>query len=311
MRCDEREIIMVRSILLDVCRPCLKRLPVGAGTVYRMLGGYKDSVTWWNCGFRISHGIDHGYRMILDLGDVFQRETYYLGKFYEWSIQAIMGRVLRSGDSFIDVGANIGMLTLLGAKIVQERGCVLAFEPNPEAYAHLNMHVIINRLGHVKAFSNALSSERQTLTLTIPGDRSSVGTLRQVAIGQKRFEVQTALLDEYVKYLPGAGRVLLKTDAEGYDFRILMGARELLSRPEVLVISEVNHKWLGELGESAEEMFAFMNDLGYRPYYPYLYWTHFHRRLGVKPLTLPGPHHWFNVLFMRQQDYSMFFDESV
>lgn len=296
---------MMKKLIADMCRPCLRRLPAGAGRIYRLLGGYRGNEDWCGQGFRLSRGTEHGYGMILDLVDVFERETHYLGRFHEWDVQILMNNVLRSGDTFVDVGANIGMLTLLGAKNVGVRGSVLAFEPNPEARTRLEMHVLMNDLKQVEVFGTALSSQRQKLTLIVPRGHSGIGTLRQGAVGDKRFEVQTSLLDDYLEHIPKTGRVLLKTDAEGYDFQILMGACQLLSRPEVVVVSEVNHEWLNESGSSAEEMFKYMASMGYDPYYVQSVRHLCSRFLTVTPLSLPGPHHWFNAVFCRESDLSV------
>jgi FkbM family methyltransferase len=172
------------------------------------------------------------------------------------------------------------------------------------------MHLMMNNLQNVNVYPFGLSCERSMCKLTVPKQHSGGGTLRPVAAeGMRTFDVETALLDDYADQIPSGRTTLVKIDTEGYDFRVLKGARDVLSRQQIIVISEVNHKWLDELGESPEEMFAYMNDLGYEPYYPYFYWTRFRRRLGLRPITLPGPHHWFNVVFVRQREYDMIFGE--
>jgi hypothetical protein len=62
----------------------------------------------------------------------------------------------------------------------------------------------------------------------------------------------------------------------------------------------LSHKWLAELGQTAEEMFAFMEKFGFSPFHPSIEKSLSKRSLKLEPLTLPGPHHWFNVLFMRK-----------
>jgi len=132
-----------------------------------------------------------------------------------------------------------------------------------------------------------------------------VGTLREVNDADARFAVHTALLDDYVDRVPPDGRVLLKTDVEGYDFHVLKGASKVLARREVAVISEVNPQWLKEVGCSAEEMFAYMADLGYSAYHPTVVRRGLSRVLTIAPLSLPGPHTWFNALFCRESELSM------
>jgi hypothetical protein len=67
----------------------------------------------------------------------------------------------------------------------------------------------------------------------------------------------------------------------------------------VIAFSEVNHKWLEQLGQSAREMCDYMANYGSKPCYPRLQRKGLRRCLHLEPLTLPGPHHWFNGLFLR------------
>lgn len=64
----------------------------------------------------------------------------------------------------------------------------------------------------------------------------------------------------------------------------------------------MNHKCLGELGQSAEQMFAYMAGFAFQPFLARLQTSLLHREMKLDPLLLPGPHHWFNALFLREQD---------
>jgi len=204
---------MPSKLLLDLFRPVLRALPVGGGRLYRALGGYAPSPVWQRHGVRLARGTDHGYQMVLYLSDPFQRETFYLGRFYEWEIQGVIDRALSRGDTFVDVGANIGMLTLYAAAVVGAEGCVLAFEPNPEAFIHAQMHVQMNGLGNVTLFRQALSSDKSTSILSVPAGRSGTGTLRAIRTPDApSLEVETALLDDFADEIPSEGTVLINSN---------------------------------------------------------------------------------------------------
>jgi FkbM family methyltransferase len=236
--------------ILDLARPLLYVLPCGSGTLYRFLGGRSSHHAWRDRGLRLTRGKDHGQVMRLDLANPFERETYYLGRFYEWELLAVLDHLLRPGDTFIDVGANIGMITLHAAAKVGPQGTVLAFEPNPEAKARLDEHIQINRLRNVRTFGLALGDRPGCATLSVPTACSSQSTLRKADGMASRFEVRVATLDSFLDQIPADRPVFLKTDTEGYDFNVLKGARGLLSRPAVIAFSEVNHKWLEQLARA-------------------------------------------------------------
>lgn len=287
------------KLALDAVRPLLRRLPRGAGTIYRRLGGYGSSAVWTRYGLRTVKGVVHGKSMRLDLGNAVERETYYLGRFYEWELECVLREMVREGDTFVDVGANIGMVSLHASSCVGGSGKVLSFEPNPTARARLDEHVRINNITNVQVFDVALGSAPGRATLSTKAEHTGTGTLRSLDTSMSSYDVRVACLDEFIDQVPSDRNVFVKIDTEGYDFNVLKGATQLLKRPGVTVFAEVNHKWLGELGQTAEQMFAYMADQGFSAYYPALEAGLLGRRLSPEPLALPGPHHWFNALFLR------------
>jgi precorrin-6B methylase 2 len=69
--------------------------------------------------------------MELDLAAWSERSAYFLGRFYDLNLQMLMIQILKPGDRFVDIGANIGMLSILAARLVGPSGRVESFEPNP------------------------------------------------------------------------------------------------------------------------------------------------------------------------------------
>jgi len=294
--------MMLSKTLLDLARPFLRHSPRFTGVVYNLLGGHCKGGGWSRYGRRESRGTEHGYRMVLDLGDSVQRSCYYHGRFYDLANQRLIRRLLSGGDTYIDVGANIGMMTLAAARVVGLTGLVLSFEPNPKARAHLEEHVRLNALAQVQVVNKGLSYERGQLTLRLPLESSQCGTLRAVngkTFGE--FQVDVTLLDDYLAQIPANRRVLLKIDTEGFDFNVLQGGRKLLSRDNVFVVVEVNDAWLREMGQSAEAMFSYMQELGYDAYFANMRLRGLSQQLEIRPASLPGLHHW-NALFARRMD---------
>jgi FkbM family methyltransferase len=72
----------------------------------------------------------------------------------------LLERILRPGDQFLDVGANIGYFTIFGAALVGFTGRVHAFEPNPRTYALLCRNVQLNSFGHVCSLHAAALADR-------------------------------------------------------------------------------------------------------------------------------------------------------
>lgn len=76
-----------------------------------------------------------GFYLGLDLSETTQREIFYFGV-YERKESALIQKLLKPGDVFWDIGANIGYFTLMSAACVGPNGRVAAFEPFPAAWQH-------------------------------------------------------------------------------------------------------------------------------------------------------------------------------
>ena len=64
--------------------------------------------------------------------------------------------LIEPGDVVVDVGADIGALTVPLARAVGPAGRVLAFEPQPTVFQNLCANLALNDLLHVQAFNAAL-----------------------------------------------------------------------------------------------------------------------------------------------------------
>jgi hypothetical protein len=151
------------------------------------VSGYKhDSDVWAFAPTKTIRGKVHGYLMNLDLTDWSQRKTYFLGRYYELHIQLLLQKVLKNGDRVVDVGANIGMITLCASALVGDSGIVKSFEPNPECLDALTDILTLNRIKNVAIHPVGLSDVQDRMTLRIvvnrehPSGHSGVGTLAHV-----------------------------------------------------------------------------------------------------------------------------------
>ena len=93
---------------------------------------------------------------VLDNG--VERALYYFGT-YEGGTLDIIGRILKEGDVFVDVGANIGLMSIYAGFKVGEQGNVFAFEPNPNTKNLLIENIKLNKIQNIKVEGLALSNE--------------------------------------------------------------------------------------------------------------------------------------------------------
>ena len=212
-----------------------------------------------------------GFELELDERDPLQR---YMAaeREYEPEVSWIYPYLLRTGDAFVDGGAHIGYLTLLGASCVGPSGSVHAFEPVSLTHDALARNVARNRAANVRLNKMALGPRAGTLELELPIDPEGEGILAwgatSIAVGRGAVErVPMTTLDAYAAHARLRSIRLLKLDLEGAELGALEGARGLLRgrRVEHLVV-ELNTYLLDLAGERYDERRALLASYGYRCY---------------------------------------------
>jgi FkbM family methyltransferase len=173
-------------------------------------------------------------------------------------------RLLRPGDVFVDVGANIGYFSVLAASVVGAQGAVFAFEPDPDNYRLLRANVELNGLGHcVTAVEAALADTEGDGRLFLSAD--NLGDHQVYAGDAPRSSVPIALLHGS-RYL--AGRLprldLLKVDTQGAEFQVMAGLMPLLqslAQPPRILIELTPHS-LRAAGASGRALLELLATLG-------------------------------------------------
>lgn len=144
---------------------------------------------------------------------------------------------LFKGASFVDIGANVGYFTVLGAKAVGAEGTVAAFEPFPPNVTLLYMNVKANHLSNVRIYPFAAAETRTAfVAYSVDGNaglREFSGKLEDMP---SRDIVLSATLDETLSWLDRVD--VIKIDVEGSEFRALTGAREIIRRHRPIIFSE-------------------------------------------------------------------------
>lgn len=155
----------------------------------------------------------------------------------EQSIANLMRNMLKPGDVFIDAGANIGVYTVLAARLVGPSGKVLSIEMMPDTANRLEAHIRMNRLANVQVIKNALSDVAgETLTATVQPGKHGQAT---IATDSSRYGLGNCLRVRSTTLDAITGKEakvrLMKIDVEGAELRALMGAQMLLSKLDGLV----------------------------------------------------------------------------
>lgn len=211
----------------------------------------------------------------------------------------VMTNVIHEGDRVVDVGANIGLLTLPAAQRVGSMGSVIAFEPLPRLADVLRRSMYTNGM-----------AARVSVVAAACGDHSGTATIHAAQIlghssllpveGEVRtLDVPLCTLDEFV---PTHTRIsLVKIDAEGYELFVWRGMRRIVAdNPDLAVIVEFGPTHLARAGVSIAAWLQAFVSAGFTGY-------EIDEATGrCRPLRASGLDEIFsiNLLFLRRQPSS-------
>lgn len=193
-----------------------------------------------------------------------ERSIYYTGT-YEKGALALMKRILREGDVFVDVGANIGLMSVYAARLLGPSGQVLAFEPNPETAGILEENIRINRLTNIESIRYAVGKTpgRALIYDRWDSNRGSASLIKPANPAESH-EIQVCTLSEYYKTGKRKTPRLIKFDIEGFELEALEGALDLLNSadPPVLMV-ECSQTRENTFGDTTDPLYEFLVGLSH------------------------------------------------
>lgn len=203
--------------------------------------------------------------LLVPINDYVGRPIYWAGDF-DRRVSWVLRRILRPGDSVIDIGANLGVYAVQAARRVGPAGAVFAIEPQRDVADLLEQSIVLNWLNNTTVYCVGLSdhdgeaklgyreddtggrgivpddSPRNTLDITV---REASGFLDALPIEADKLPVR-----------------LMKLDVEGHEPQVLSAARSWLEKhPPDCVLFE-SHAEGGPFMERPEVQT--LASLGYR-----------------------------------------------
>lgn len=166
------------------------------------------------------------------------RWSRYYEAGYEPGTFAFFRAHCHAGDTVLDIGAHLGLFSVVAARRVGKTGRVFAFEPTPLTRSALRRAVSINDLDHiVEVRGEAISGSTGEATFHDTGDAvSNANSLIQSGRSQHGITVRTLTVDDFVRER-GIVPQLLKIDVEGAEGGVLRGAAHTFEtlRPTALL----------------------------------------------------------------------------
>lgn len=209
-----------------------------------------------------------GVRLFIDLSDHVIGLNILRGQYEQDEIRFVR-RLLKPGDSAIDVGGHIGFFTMQMAAAVGPDGRIYAFEPLDSNANLLERSIAENGFGDRVRFQRAaVGAAPGTATLTFPVETLNSGgayLLRNGSaplFGNQKKDVPLVALDALELRRPVR---FIKMDVEGAEPQVLRGAARILKEDTPVILSELHPTQLERAsGVTAGEFLAQIAALGYR-----------------------------------------------
>ena len=209
-----------------------------------------------------------GSRIAGDTRDILQQYVYYFG-IWEPDLTGWISRQLRDGDTFVDVGANVGYYTLLASGLVGEAGRVVAIEPSPRLFEALGDAVTRNRLTNVRTVNLAVLDRSARVALFRGTEHHSGLTTTRAERGLDfECQVEAAPLPAILSAEEARRARLVKVDVEGAEWSVVSGMESLLAggREDLEVIVEIDAALLNHQGKQPSDILALFADHGFHAY---------------------------------------------
>ena len=184
---------------------------------------------------------DKSFKMSLNINEYTQC-CYY----FSFPSESLIKLIDFGGDTFIDVGANVGFFSIYASKMFKN---VIAFEPTRCSIDSLKRNLHINKIENLFLYELALSNKSgKSMFYENPLNQGG-NSLEKIDLGKKKiqtkdrleYEVEVKKLDDLqILEMEDLGNIeLIKLDVEGHEARVLEGANNLLMRNKPMIFAEI------------------------------------------------------------------------
>jgi FkbM family methyltransferase len=190
---------------------------------------------------------DDGMLMHVDTRSFLEWYIFFYGAFRP-RVSKLINRMLQPGQVAIDIGANVGMHSIIMANRVGATGKVVVFEPDSHPLGRLRQNVALNGLDWVTTVQAAISARTETRTFYLHDD--SIGNYANASLVAANVgkdtpstQMQVYALDDWLQDNPLPRLDLIKLLAQGEEFNALQGMKGAIERhrPKIFFLYEPSY----------------------------------------------------------------------
>jgi len=186
---------------------------------------------------------------------------FYDKNIYEVQGIRVLNEILKKGDVFIDVGANLGYFSLIAAQIIGNNGAVYAFDINKASIENIEKNKKYNNLFNIETFHFAVTNrdgEINILKERVPNPFASILCPSE----KKSVNLRSISLDSFCVNKKIKPKVI-KIDVEGAELLVLRGMKDLLINENLIVLLELHGEYINKFDTKSEDIINFLYECGY------------------------------------------------
>lgn len=213
---------------------------------------------------------DDGLLLHVDTSSFCEWYIFFYGAFRP-EISKLLNRILRPGHTAIDIGANIGMHSVIMANRVGPTGRVVSFEPDPHPFRRLNANLRLNGFTQVETHRKALSAKPGKATFFLHDD--AIGNYANASLHAENIghqtpsvEIDVLTLDSFVADAGMQRLDVIKLLAQGEEWNILQGGRATIAKFRPFIFFLYEPAFWARQGRSLPDATKFFAELGYTVY---------------------------------------------
>lgn len=190
----------------------------------------------------------------------------YFENDYEKENVAFLTKTCKPGMTVIDIGAHLGLMSVIIAKLVGEKGKVFAFEPTPKTFLILKKIISLNNFNSIIfPFNKAASNFTGTVDFFVDENEGSNANSLVNRSDKSRTSQKTEVdtLDNIVGRLKLEKLDLIKIDAEGSELDVMNGAKYIIEKYKPIIILAIHPPLIKNNGQRTEDIFDLIGSIGY------------------------------------------------
>lgn len=208
---------------------------------------------------------DHIFKILVDPRSGYIDACIHHYKYWDKSLSDTFIKYLRKDSTCIDVGANIGFLSLLAASIVGADGKVLAIEPLEEIVLQLQKSKEANNFSQLSIIPSACGNRDGEVSFYATKDTGVSSLLSNLETTSGKSIERTVKLTKLDTLTSSLKKIdLIKIDVEGFEHEVLLGAEETILRHRPIIVLEYSPSFYNKnSADTKKRIVSFLKEKNY------------------------------------------------